>query len=129
MNFSELRLKTGLLGFSPRDLNAIFADLDGEADQVLTGHRPVPDRVAQIVGIWWEEVTTAVHNAVDDARRRHAEDPHHVTALIRYGKHHLLPEAQGAQASSLQSWDYHLGLILKGLEAVGVPYEITTVQE
>lgn len=129
MNFSELRLKTGLLGFSPRDLNEIFADLDGEADQVLTGRLPVPDRVARIVGIWWEELTTAVTNTVEDACRHHEEDPHHVTALTRYGRHHLLPREQGAQASSIQAWDYHLGLIIKALEDAGVAYQITTVQE
>lgn len=129
MNFSELRLKTGLLGFSPRDLDAIFDDLHGHAEQVLTGHLPVPARVGQIVGIWWEEVITAVDNAVAEATAAQARDPQYVAALVRYGKHQLLPREQGAQASSIQAWDYHLGLILKGLEIVGVPYQIDTIQE
>lgn len=129
MNFSELRLKTGLLGFSPRDLNGIFDDLEGQAEEVLAGHLPVPDRVAEITAVWWDEVTTAVNNAIAEAQEHHAANPEYVCHLQRYARHALLPRERGAQASSIQAWDYHLGLILKGLEASNIGYEIQTVQE
>lgn len=128
MNPSEFRLKTGLLGFSPQDLEHIFPELGGQAADVLNGNAAVPDHPAQIVDTWWEEVTTAVENTVEDARESWAVAGEPI-ALVRYGRHHLLPRGHGAQASSIQAWDYHLGLVTRQLEQDGIPFRITTIQD
>ena len=127
MNPSEFRLKTGLLGFSPTSLNIIFEELDGAALDVLHGRAPVPEHVGEVVSAWWEETITAVDNTVEEAVT--AWEAHGQPAqLTRYAHHDQLPHKIGAQASSLQSWDYHLGLIIRALEKAGVPYEIATIE-
>ena len=60
MSPDEFRLKTGLLGFTARDLDSIFTELNGHARQVLNGHGQVPEHVGEVVTAWWEETTTAV---------------------------------------------------------------------
>ena len=67
MSPDEFRLKTGLLGFTARDLDSIFTELDGRAREVLNGHGQVPERVGEVVTAWWEETTTAVANTVAEA--------------------------------------------------------------
>lgn len=128
MTPDEFRLKTGLLGFTARDLDTIFTELHGHAAHVLHGQAPVPDHVGQIVGTWWEEVITAVDNAVAEATTawHHHRQP---AQLTRYAKHALLPKHHGAHASSIQAWDYHLGLILRALDKAGIDYQITTINE
>lgn len=128
VNGAEFRLKTGLLGFSPTSLNIIFDDLDGAALDVLNGRAPVPERVGQIVSAWWEEVVTAVENATVEAITAW-ETEGRAAQLVRYAHHDQLPREVGAHASSLQSWDYHLGLIIRSLERAGVPYEIATIED
>lgn len=126
MSPDEFRMKTGLLGFNARDLDSIFTELDGRAHDVLNGHAPVPEHVGEVVSAWWEETTTAVANTVAEAIA--AWETEQVPAqLTRYAQHGLLPKEVGAHASSIQAWDYHLGLILRSLDAAGVPHQITTI--
>lgn len=126
MNAAELRLKTSLLGFSGRDLQRIFTSMDDAAD-VLTGQAPVPARTAEIVSAWWEEAMTAVENTANQALQDAAAGREVV--LTRYGRHHLLPSEQGAHASSLHAWDFHLGLIIQRLDDHAVPYRVETVSD
>jgi len=122
----EFRLKTGLLGFTARDLDSIFIELDGRARQVLNGHGQVPEHVGEVVSAWWEETTTAVANTVAEATAAW-ETEQAPAQLTRYAQHALLPKEIGAHASSIQAWDYHLGLILRALDAAGIPHHITTI--
>ena len=57
MSPDEFRLKTGLLGFTARDLDSIFTELDGRAREVLNGHGQVPEHVGEVVSAWWEAVS------------------------------------------------------------------------
>ena len=54
MSPDEFRLKTGLLGFTARDLDSIFTELDGRAREVLNGHGQVPEHVGEVVSAWWD---------------------------------------------------------------------------
>ena len=128
MSPDEFRLITGLLGFSPLSLEHIFTEFDGDALAVLNGHAPVPEHVGIVVRNWWEEVIAAVENTVQDATSQW-KTTGRPASLVRYARHDQLPREIGAHASSLQSWDYHLGLIIRSLESAGVPYEITVVED
>lgn len=121
MNSSEFRLKTGLLGYSARDLDSVFSSLQGQAQDILDGHAPVPDHVGAVVTNWWEELQTAVANTVEEATEQweRSGDPFTLEWFAHFAQ---LPKARGAFAENLQAWEYHLGLIIHELEARGIPY-------
>lgn len=128
MNSSEFRLKTGLLGYSARDLDSTFSSLDGQAQDVLDGHAPVPAHVGAVVKNWWEELEASVANAVEDA-----EDCWMRTGApfeLKWFEHFSqLPKERGAFAENLQGWEYQLGLVIHELEARGVPFVFVAGQD
>ena len=77
--------------------------------------RPVRGLPPQIVSAGVAEATAAWETEQAPAQ------------LTRYAQHALLPKEIGAHASSIQAWDYHLGLILRALDAAGIPHHITTI--
>lgn len=126
MDYATLAATTARLGFRPQDVAETVGMDQRRFRRIRTGKYPVPDWLAAQITDWAQEVDTDAAEALSHHLTAHAVtgEPVHLT---RYPAKGFLARAEhGIKATSVETWDAYLALIIIDLDAAAVPYTLTT---